>query len=104
MRLLISSAVGFANQMDVNTSLAKLGPRVARRLLAVFFADAPVRFAKWNALAGDQRVGFLGGVNRGVEFDRLGPETHALDSYCHDGRSAQREVDAAEQRRLDELQ
>src|SRR5687767_6383227 len=91
MRRLASSTVGLANQMLIETSVLACGAaaRCEAGLLAVFLADAPIGFAERNALAGHERVGFFGGVNRGVEFDRLGPETHALDSYRHDGRRAQ---------------
>src|SRR5689334_19105012 len=99
-----SSTVGVPNQIAIVSSCA-LTTRGARGgLLAVLLADAAVRLAERDALAGDQRVRLFGGVDRGVEFDLVRAETHAVDSDGHDRRGGERHVDAAEQRRLDELQ
>jgi hypothetical protein len=82
----------FPNQIAI-TSLAR--PAHVTRwggLLAVLLADAAVGLAKRNAFAGDQRIRFFGGVDRGVEFDLVGAETHAIDSYGHDGGGRQRDL------------
>src|ERR1051325_1494693 len=97
-----SSMVGLANQMAMLSSRSPNYRACAPVLLAESVADAPVGFAERDALANHQRVGFLGGVYRGVEFDAIGAETHAVHGLRHDGRGGQRQVDAAEQRRLDE--
>src|SRR4051812_41516557 len=79
-------------------------PSCPRGLFTVLLADAAISLAKGNAFLGDQRIRFFGGVDRGIEFDPVRAETHAIDSYGHDGGRAEREVDAAKQRRLDQLQ
>ena len=73
-----SSMVGLANQIAI--LLPRLVVRQPNYFSAVFLADAPVRFAERDALAHHQRIGFLGGVNRGIEFDPAGAETHAVDA------------------------
>src|SRR5687767_2113291 len=90
-----SSIVGLPNQIAIVTPAT---------LLAVFLADAAICLAERDAFARDQRIRFLGGVNGGVEFDLVGTETHAIDGNRHDAGGGEREVYAAEQRRLDELQ
>ena len=93
MRLLASSTVGVANQMDIRTSLR---PRVAKPDYLRYFS--PIRryaSRKGSPFARHQRIGFFGDMMRGVEFDRLGPETHALDSYRHDGGGCQGSFGAA---------
>src|SRR4051812_14127118 len=100
----VASIVGLPNQIAIFTSNYTGWRRHRHALLAVFFADAPVRFAERDAFARYQRVGLFGGMDRGIEFDAGGAETHALDAERHDGGGREREVDATEQRRLDELQ
>jgi hypothetical protein len=65
---------------------------------------ALVSLAEWNAFRHHEPVSFFGRVNRGIELYAVGPELHRVDGGLQDVESLHREVDAAEQRELQQLQ
>ena len=65
---------------------------------------ALVSLAEWNAFRHHQPVSFFGRVNRGIEFYAVGPELHGVDGSLQDIKSLHRKIDAAKQRKLQQLQ
>src|SRR5215469_9254003 len=63
-----------------------------------------VGLAERQAAGCGEPVGLFGGVNGGIEPDRLRAELQRADGWRQDGERRRRQVDAAEQRELQQLQ
>src|SRR6516164_2040152 len=74
------------------------------RLFAQLRRHAPVGLAKREAFGHDQAVGFLRRVNAGIEPDRGAAELERRDGGWQDVECRERQVDAAKQRKLQQLQ
>src|SRR5438477_2117354 len=77
---------------------------LAANLTLQFRGHALVGLAERDALRDHQAVGLLGGVNRGIEPDGLAAELQRPDGRRQYGEGRERQVDAAEQRELQQLQ
>src|SRR5215470_19819460 len=93
-----------AARTGVATAMACASPGVRGWLLTEFGGNAPVRLAEGDAFAQHQAVGLFGGVNGGVEPDRFLPESERGDGRWQDVERREREIDRAEQRKLQQLQ
>src|SRR6185312_11157167 len=76
----------------------------AGALVLQFCCDPAIGLAKWNPFAHHQPVGLFGRMDRGVEADPLRAEAHGGEGGREDVECLLREVDAAEQGQLQQLQ